>query len=233
MRDFARAEGQLAKTDQLDARVIARFATLLEPALCEKTSENQEKLGSLRARRRQIVDTLVQEKNRLDTQPDADARRLIEDAVEFYQEQLRSVDEQIGQLVNSDAEFQRRVELMSSVQAIGDTTATALLAEIPELGSLSRRQTARLSGLAPINRDSGMYRGRRMIGGGRAAVRKALYMPTLVAIRHNPVIKKFYEQLIARGKAKMTAITACMRKLLLILNAILKENKPWNPTLNT
>jgi transposase len=233
VRDFARAEGQLAKTDQLDARVIARFATLLEPALCEETSENQEKLSSLRARRRQIVDTLVQEKNRLDTQTDSDARRLIEDAVEFYEEQLRSVDEQIRQLVNSDAEFQQRVELMNSVQAIGDTTAMALLAEIPELGSLSRRQAARLSGLAPINRDSGMYRGRRMIGGGRAAVRKALYMPTLVAIRHNPVIKKFYEQLIARGKAKMTAITACMRKLLLILNAILKENKPWNPTLNT
>jgi transposase len=233
VRDFARAEGQLAKTDQLDARVIARFATLLEPALSEKKSENQEKLGSLRARRRQVVDTLVQEKNRLDTQPDADARRSIKEAVEFYQEQLESLDEQIRQLVQSDAGFQRRVELMVAVPAIADVTATALLAEIPELGKLNRRQAARLSGLAPINRDSGIYRGRRMIGGGRAGVRKALYMATLVATRHNPVIKKFYEQLLSRGKAKMTAITACMRKLLLILNALLKENKPWNPAHNT
>lgn len=233
VRDFARASGQLAKTDQLDARVIARFGTLLQPALTEKKSENQEKLSSLRARRRQVVDTLVQEKNRLDTQPDIDARRLIEDAVEFYQEQLESVEEQIRQLVKSDVKFQRRVDLMVSVKAVGGTTATALLAEIPELGTLSGRQAARLSGLAPINRDSGMFRGRRMIGGGRAGVRKALYMPTLVAIRYNPVIKKFYEQLIARGKAKMTAITACMRKLLLILNAILRENKPWNPIHST
>jgi transposase len=233
VRNFARAGGQLAKTDQIDARVIARFGTLLQPALTEKKSENQEKLSSLRARRRQVVATRIQEKNRLDTQPDADARRLIEAAVEFYKEQLKSVDEQIRQLVKSDAELQRRADLMVSMISIGNTTATALLAEIPELGTLSSRQAARLAGLAPINRDSGMYRGKRMIGGGRAGVRKALYMPTLVAIKHNPPIKAFYEQLLARGKAKMTAITACMRKLLLILNAMLKENKPWNPTHST
>lgn len=233
VRDFARAEGQLAKTDRLDARVIARFATLLEPALSEKTSENQDKLESLRARRRQVGDTLVQEKNRLGTQYDVDARRSIQDAIEFYEEQLEQLDEQIRQLVESDAEFQWRFEVMVSAPAIGNQTAVALLADIPELGSLSRRQAAKLAGLAPINRDSGMYRGKRMIGGGRARVRKALYLATVCATRYNPVIKAFYERLLRRGKAKMTAIAACMRKLLLILNAMLREKTHWNPTCAT
>lgn len=233
VRDFARAQGQLAKTDAIDAQMIAAFAVMMQPAPHEKPSENQVKLRSLRARRQQVSGSLVQENNRLETQPDRDARRSIEEAVDFYQQQLESLNTQIKQLVQGDAEFQHRLSLLVSVPAIGDITAAALMADLPELGTLNRRQAGRLAGLAPINRDSGMFRGKRMIGGGRASVRQALFMPTLVATRHNPVIRDFYQQLLSRGKCKMTALTACMRKLLLILNAILKENKPWKSTLTT
>lgn len=227
VRDFARSQGQLAKTDRIDARMIARFAALMQPAPDEKLSENQEKL---RARRRQVSDALVQEKNRLATQPDRDARRSIQEAVNFYQQQLESLDAQIRQLMESDPEFQHRLSLLVSVPGVGVITAAALMADLPELGQLNRREAARLAGLAPINRDSGTLRGKRMIGGGRATVRQGLYMATLVASKHNPVIRAFYHQLLEKGKAKMTALTACMRKLLLILNAILKENKPWKYT---
>jgi len=230
VRDFARAQGQLAKTDAIDARVIVQFAAMMQPAPHEKPSENQEKLRSLRARRRQVSDTLVQEKNRLATGRDQVARRSIQEAIDFYQQQLKTLDTQIGELMQTDPEFQQRLSLLVSVPGVGVTTAAALMADLPELGTLNRREIARLAGLAPINRDSGMLRGRRMIGGGRSTVRKGLYMATLVATKHNPVIREFYQQLIRRGKAKMTALTACMRKLLLILNAILKENKPWNFT---
>ncbi len=230
VRDFARAQGQLAKTDSLDARMIAQFAAMMQPEPTAKPSENQGKLHSLRARRRQVSDTLTQEKNRLGTQRDQDARRSIEEAIDFYTRQLESLDAQIKELMQTDPELQQRLSLLVSVPGVGLTTAAALMADLPELGTLNRREAARLAGLAPINRDSGMFRGKRMIGGGRATVRQSLYMATLVATKYNPVIRQFYQQLISRGKAKMTALTACMRKMLLILNAILKENKPWKST---
>jgi len=233
VRDFAKARGRLAKTDQIDAQVIAEFGTMMNPKLYEKPSENQEKLRSLRARRRQVSDTLVQEKNRLATGRGEDARRSIQEAIDFYQKQLKSLDKQIDELIETDPEFQQRLALLVSVPGVGVTTAAALMADLPELGTLNRREAARLAGLAPINHDSGMLRGKRMIGGGRSTVRKGLYMATLVATKHNPVIRQFYQQLLSRGKAKMTALTACMRKLLLILNAIVKENKPWNSTHTT
>lgn len=233
VRDFARAQGQLAKTDRIDARVIAQYAALMQPTPHEQPSENQEKLRSLRARRQQVVDTLIQEKNRLATQPARDARRSIQEAIDFYQQQLKTLDEQIRQVIQLDSSFRERLSLLVSVPGVGPTTAAALMADLPELGQLNRRQAARLAGLAPLNRDSGTLRGKRMIGGGRAMVRKGLYMATLVATKHNPVIRDFYQQLINRGKAKMAALTACMRKLLLILNAILKQNKPWNFKINT
>lgn len=229
IRDFTRARGQLAKTDKLDALAIAHFGAMMKPKPDEKPSKNQEKLKSLRARRRQVSQMLVQEKNRLATQRDRDARRSIQQAIDFYQEQLQALDEQLKQLMQEDPEFRQRVSLLVSVPGVGDVTAAALMAEMPELGRLNRREAARLAGLAPINRDSGTLRGKRMIGGGRSAVRQGLYMATLVATKHNPVIRKFYQHLLQQGKAKMTALTACMRKLLLILNVILRENKPWNP----
>jgi len=227
VRDFARARGKLAKTDQIDARVIADYATLMQPKKHVKPRDNQEELRSLRARRRQVSDTMVQEKNRLGTVRGEEARRSIQEAIDFHKQQLEKLDEQIGELMQKDPEFRQRLKLLTSVPGVGKITAAALMADLPELGTLNRREAARLAGLAPINRDSGMQRGKRMIGGGRATVRKGLYMATLVATKHNPIIRKFYQQLLARGKAKMTALTACMRKLLLILNAILKENKSW------
>jgi transposase len=228
IRDFARAAGQLAKTDAIDAQIIARYGALMQPTVSENLGENQEKLRALRTRRQQVSEALVQEKNRLGTAADRDARRSIEEAIDFYQRQLRELDVQLSQLMEADPQFRRRRELLTSVPGVGATTAAAITAELPELGRLNRRQAARLVGLAPINRDSGTLRGKRMIGGGRANVRRGLYMATLVATKHNPVIHAFYQSLLARGKAKMTALTACMRKLLLILNAIVKTNQPWN-----
>lgn len=233
IRDFAKARGRLAKTDQIDARTIAEYGTLMKPKLYAKPLENQEKLRALRARRRQVSDTLVQEKNRLGTVRDNVTRQSIQEAIDFHQRQLESLDKQMGSLMQEDPQFRKRLQLLTSVPGVGVVTAAALMADLPELGTLNRREAARLAGLAPINRDSGTMRGKRMIGGGRAAVRKGLYMATLVATRFNPVIRQFYQQLIGRGKAKMTALTACMRKLLLILNAMLKHNKPWNCTQNT
>lgn len=233
IRDFARAQGQLAKTDRLDAQMIARYAALMQPKESKIPAKNQEKLRSLRTRRQQVSDVLVQEKNRLGTQHDADARRSIEEAIDFYQRQLKQLDQQLQQLMQTDRQFRKQLSLLISVPGVGVTTAAAVIADLPELGKLNRREAARLAGLAPINRDSGTLRGKRMIGGGRATVRKGLYMATLVATKHNPIIRDHYRQLLDRGKAKMTALTACMRKLLLILNAVLKENKPWKYTQTT
>ena len=230
VRDFARAQGQLAKTDSIDAQIIARYAMMMQPGPTEKPTENQAKLRALKARRRQVTDMLVQEKNRLTILPDEDARRSIEEAIDFHKRQLEALDKQIKQLMQVDPLFKKRLSLLVSVPGVGETTAAALMADLPELGTLNRREAARLAGLAPINRDSGTLRGRRMIGGGRSTVRKGLYMATLVATKHNPIIRKFYLQLQVRGKEKMVALTACMRKLLLILNAIIKENKPWKCT---
>ena len=233
IRDFARAAGQLAKTDAIDARMIARYGAAMRPAASETLGENQEKLRALRTRRQQVSEALVQEKNRLSTSIDRDARQSIEEAVEFYRRQLQSLDEQLAQLMQADPAFRKKLDLLVSVPGVGPTTAAALTAELPELGRLNRRQAARLVGLAPINRDSGTLRGKRMIGGGRATVRKGLYMATLVAAKHNPVIRAFYQRLLQQGKAKMVALTACMRKLLLILNAIVKTNQPWKHAKNT
>jgi transposase len=232
IRDFARAAGQLAKTDAIDARVIARYGALLQPAVGENPGEHQEKLRALRTRRQQVSEALVAEKNRLGTAADRDARRSIEEAIEFYRRQLRALDDQLAQLMEADPELLQRRDLLTSVPGVGATTAAALTAELPELGRLNRRQAARLVGLAPINRDSGTLRGKRLIGGGRVQVRRGLYMATLVATKHNPVIRVFYHSLLQRGKAKMTALTACMRKLLLILNAIVKTNQPWKCVAN-
>ena len=230
VRSFARATGQLAKTDEIDARTIARFGALLQPAAGEELGESQQKLRAIRTRRQQVSVALVQEKNRLGTVVDPDARRSIGEAIAFYERQLQSLDQQLAEHMEADPEFRQRRQLLVSVPGVGTTTAATLTAELPELGRLNRRQAARLVGLAPLNRDSGTLRGKRMIGGGRSQVRRGLFMATLVAAKHNPVIRAFYQSLLKNGKAKMTALTACMRKLLLILNAIIKTNQPWKFT---
>lgn len=229
VRDFARAVGQLAKTDKIDAAVIARFAAALGPAPNEPPGENQQRLRSLRARRQQVVQSLTQEKNRLAT-ADAETRESIRRAIKFYEDELQDLDQRIAELTCSDPEFRRKMDLLVTVPGVGAVTAAGLVADLPELGSMNRGQAAKLVGLAPINRDSGTLRGKRLIGGGRTQVRRSLYMATIVATQHNRLIRNHYQQLLRRGKAKMTALVACMRKLLLILNAMIKNQTPWNET---
>jgi transposase len=228
IRDFARALGQLAKTDQIDALAIARFAASVSPEPNEPLSESQRRLRALRARRQQVVDSLTQERNRLGTAFDSETRTSIQRAIKFYEEQLSELDQQIAELTRSDPQFRQRLDLLVTVPGVGAVTAAALMADLPELGSLNRGQAAKLVGLAPLNRDSGTLRGKRMIGGGRSQIRRSLYMATLVATRHNRLIRNHYQQLVQRGKAKMTALVACMRKLLIILNAMIKHQSPWN-----
>ena len=230
VRDFARSQGELAKTDAIDAAMIARFAATFHPEPDDPPTPAQKRLRAFRARRQQVVHSLTQEKNRFATAPDAEARQSIQQAIEFYNRQLRELDRQIAELTSTEPAFRERLTLLVSVPGVGAVTAAGLLAELPELGTLNRGQAAKLVGLAPINRDSGSLRGKRLIGGGRTQVRRSLYMATIVATQHNQIIRRHYRQLLARGKSKMTALVACMRKLLLILNAIVKNNSPWNET---
>jgi transposase len=231
IRDFARARGELAKTDAIDALMIACFAATFNPEPDDPPSPAQERLRALRARRQQVVHSLTQEKNRLATAPDEEARASIKEAIGFYNQQLRELDRRIAELTSTDPAFRERLALLVTVPGIGSVTASGLLAELPELGAMNRGQAAKLVGLAPINRDSGTLRGKRMIGGGRVHVRRSLYMATIVATQHNALIRRHYRQLLARGKAKMTALVACMRKLLLILNAMIKNNSRWKNTI--
>jgi transposase len=227
IRDFARSAGELAKTDAIDAGMIARFAATFHPEPDDPPTPALERLRTLRARRQQVVHSLTQEKNRLAAAPNAEARESIQEAVDFYEKQLRELERRLTELTYTDPVLRQRLALLVTVPGVGAVTAAALLAELPELGAMNRGQAAKLVGLAPINRDSGSLRGKRMIGGGRAQVRRSLYMATLTATKHNKSIRSYYQQLLQRGKAKMTALVACMRKLLLILNAVLKNQLPW------
>jgi transposase len=230
IRDFAKALGRLAKTDQLDAQTIALFAEKIQPQPTAPRSENAEKLRALTTRRDQVRSLLTQEHNRLVRTADRQVRKLIEKALHLYEKQLAALDKEIAHVIENDQQLQATAQIVASVPGIGPTTAALLVAELPELGSATRGQVAGLVGVAPINRDSGSMRGKRTTGGGRKSLRSSLFMPTLVATRYNPVIKAFYQQLLARGKAKMTALIACMRKLLVILNSMIKSQTTWkNP----
>jgi len=233
IRDFAKALGRLAKTDRLDAQTIALFAEKIEPQPTPPRSENAEKLRALTTRRDQVRRLLTQEQNRLDRTADKLVRKLIEKALGFYQKQLQTLDKEIAQVLEADEELQATARIVQSVPGIGATTAALLVAELPELGSITRGQVAALVGVAPRNRDSGTMRGKRTTGGGRKSLRCALFMPTLVAARYNPVIQAFYRHLLNQGKAKMTALIACMRKLLVILNSLVKSQTSWTPTPQT
>jgi len=226
IRDFAKALGKLAKTDKIDAEMIALFASKVEPKANIFLNKEQQKLSSNNARRRQLIDMITAEKNRLDkaTPEQADSIRRVLDVLG---KELETINNLQRQLMESDEDFSQKKKVLMSIKAIGDITATSLLSELPELGSLSQKQIAALAGVAPFNRDSGTLKGKRTIWGGRASVRKALYMATLVATKHNPQISSFYQRLCAAGKAKKTAIIACMRKLLIIMNAMIKNNQMW------
>jgi transposase len=227
IRDFARSTGKLAKTDRLDALAIARFAQAVRPEPRPLADEQAQVLGELVARRRQVVEMIGMESNRRRQAKAKTVKRTIEHLLVALQAELSALEAELDETIRSTPIWREREELLKSVPGIGDATARVLLAELPELGRLDRHQVAALAGLAPFNRDSGTWRGERHIQGGRAGVRTALYMPTVVAARCNPVIRAMYRRLIAAGKKPKVALTACMRKLIVILNAMLRDGTPW------
>ena len=228
VRDFAKATGQLAKTDVLDAQILARFAEAVRPVLRPLPDEMTLELRALIGRRRQIIEMLTAEKNRLSRAPQRVQKR-IATHIRWLQSELERVNEDLDQAIRQSPIWREQEDLLKSVPGIGPVVSRTMLAELPELGSLSRKQIAALVGVAPLNWDSGLLRGRRVIWGGRAHVRTALYMAALAASRRNPVIRDFYRRLRAAGKKPKVALVACMRKLLVILNAILKHRVPWRP----
>jgi transposase len=226
VRDFAKAIGRLAKTDALDAAVLAQFAEVIRPALRPLPDAATQALSALLARRRQLIEMRTAEQHRLGHALPA-VRKGIQAHLSWLDRQLARTDEDLTQAVRESPAWQVQDDLLQSTPGVGPILARTLLADLPELGTLTRQQIAALVGVAPLNRDSGTWRGRRRVWGGRADVRAILYMGTLVATRFNPVIRAFYQRLCAAGKAKKVALTACMRKLLTILNAMLKHQTPW------
>lgn len=227
IRDFARASGRLAKTDALDAAVIALFAERMRPTPRPLADAETETLGELVSRRRQLVEMIGMEANRHRQARAARVRRSIEATLKTLETQLAELDREINDSVRGSPLWRVTDNLLTSVPGIGEVTAHTLIAELPELGQLDRRRIAALVGVAPINRDSGRMRGPRRIAGGRTSVRNVLFMATLAAVRWNPVLKTHYQQLIARGRPKKVAMVACIRRLLGILNAIIRTASPW------
>ena len=226
VREFARATGRLAKTDAIDAQVLAQFAEAVRPALRPLPDAATQELSSLVTRRRQVIEMLTAEKNRLRTTAPA-VRDHIKGHILWLERSLSDLDRELEQAIHSSDIWRAQDDLLQSAPGVGPVLSTTLLAELPELGTLNRKEIAALVGVAPLNRDSGTLRGRRTVWGGRSQVRAALYMAALVATRFNPVIRAFYQRLEAAGKPKKVALTACMRKLLTILNAKMCHQTPW------
>jgi transposase len=227
VRDFAKATGQLAKTDQIDARMLALFAERLRPEVRPLSDAQSQALDALVLRRRQIVDMLTQEKNRLLQAHTPRVQRDLKEHIRFLERRLERAEDDLQEAIEQSPLWRVRDELLRSVPGVGPVLSRTLLAELPELGTLSHREISKLVGVAPLNRDSGTLRGRRRIWGGRASVRCALYMAAFSATRHNPVIRATYQRLRAAGKAHKVALVACMRKLLITLNAIVRSGTPW------
>jgi transposase len=225
-RDFAKAMGVLAKTDRVDAVVLAQFAQRMRPAVRAPKSEELSELEALLVRRRQLIDMLAAEQHRQDLARGPIARQ-ISKHIRWLQRQIDEADDDLRGMIERSSLMQRKLEVLTSVPGVGPVTGVSLLAHLPELGVLNEKQISALVGVCPFSRDSGLFRGRRMIWGGRARVRAALYMAALVAARHNPLIRAFYQRLVSSGKAKKVALIACMHKLLLILNAMLKTDTMW------
>ena len=228
VRDFARATGPLAKTDVLDARVLALFAARIQPTPRPVPDAALQDLTALVARRRQLVDMLGAERNRLAVARPA-LRRSLRDHIRWLARQLSTVDTDLATQIHQSPIWRAHEDLLRSVPGVGPQTARLLIASLPELGTLTRHQIAALVGVAPLNRDSGQRRGRRATWGGRASVRAGLYMAALVAVRHNVVLRPFYQRLLVAGKPKKLALVAAMRKLLTILNAMLHHQRAWAP----
>jgi transposase len=226
VRDFARAVGQLAKTDALDAQVLARFGAVVRPAPRPLPDADTQALAALVARRRQVLALLTAERQRLGTAR-VPVRARVRAPVAWLEQELADLDDDLRRRVRASPIWRTKEDRLRSVPGSGPVVATALLAALPERGALDRKRLAALVGVAPLNRDSGTRRGKRLVWGGRGRVRTALYMAALVAVRHNPLLRAFYARLLRGGKAKQVALTACMHKLLLILNAIVRASAPW------
>lgn len=226
VRDFAKASGLLAKTDLLDAQILARFAEVMRPEPRPLADEQTQALAAILARRRQLIEMLTAEKNRLGAAPKP-VRKSLRAHITWLEREVAHTDTDLAQAIRESPVWREKDTLLRSAPGVGPVLATTLLAGLPELGTLDRKQIAALVGVAPLNRDSGTLRGKRTIWGGRAHVRAVLYMAAVVASRCNPVIRAFYQRLRAAGKAKKVALTACMRKLLTILNAMMKHRTPW------
>jgi transposase len=227
IRDFAKSIGILAKTDILDARVIARYAATIKPTPRVLPAEETRRLGSIMMRRRQIVAMRTAEKNRLH-QADPAVRKRIKAHVTWLEQEMDDINKELKQTIESNPEWKEKSDIIQSVPGAGPNLAITILSDFPELGRLNRKQAAALSGVAPFNRDSGKKRGKRCICGGRGVVRTAAYMSTISAVRFNPLLKLFYKRLIEAGKFRKVALVACMRKLLCILNAMLKNHTTWD-----
>jgi transposase len=229
VRDFAKALNILAKTDRIDAGVLARYAKLADPPLRPLPDDRARELADLTERRRQLIQMRVAEQNRLGICASPAVASSLRAGVRFLEKSIGTIEQRMEELIQAHETLRHRVELIDSVPGVGRTTAHVLAAELPELGSLSRQQLAALAGLAPYNNDSGAHRGKRTIRGGRAGPRAALYMATLTAIRINPVLREDYQRMIGAGKPPKVALIACARKLLTMLNAIVRDDRPWSP----
>jgi transposase len=226
-RDFAKATGKLAKTDRLDAFILAHFAQAIRPTPRAILDQEAREFQEILARRRQIIRMMTAEKNRLGASTSKAVRGRIQAHIRWLEKELARTDRGLDETIEESPTFKANEALLRSVPGVGPVLCRTLLAELPELGSLSPRELSALVGVAPLNRDSGTLRGRRTVWGGRARVREALYMGALIASRFNPAIKEFYERLVGGGKPKKVALVACMRKLLTILNALMRERIPW------
>lgn len=226
VRAYANAAGQLAKTDKIDARMIAAYAAVMKPEPQVEKSKQQVEMEALVTRRQQLVGILAEEKNRLHTAPTV-TQAMVEKHIAWLAQALDELEKEISSRIQDNPQWQEKADLLDTCKGVGRITIMTLIATLPELGKVNRQEIAALAGLAPYNKDSGRYRGKRRIFGGRADVRKVLYMATLSATRSNPQIKRFYQRLVDAGKPKKVALTAAMRKLLTILNAMLRTGKPW------
>lgn len=229
VRDFAKATGQLAKTEPLDAAVLAHFAAAVRPPVRPLPDAATQGLAAVVTRRRQLVDMLTAERNRLSCAPPG-LRKELQAHIRWLERRIAGLDTELDQAIRTSPVWRAQEDLLRSAPGVGPIVARTLLAQLPELGTLSPKPLAALVGVAPLNRDSGLFRGRRQVWGGRAAVRAVLYMGTLAAVRFNPVLRAFYQRLRAAGKLPKVALTACMHKLLTILNAMLKHQRRWDPT---
>ena len=227
-RDFAKAIGVLAKTDKVDALVLARFAEAVKPPVRALKADEVLQLAAILTRRRQLIEMITAEGNRQASAATGIAKQ-IRQHISWLEKRLKEADDDLDQSIRSSPLWQHKAEIMQSIPGVGRVTATSLLADVPEIGTLNRREISALIGVCPYSRDSGKSRGRRSIWGGRARVRAVLYMAALVATRHNPVILAFYQKLVGAGKPKKVAIVACMRKLLVTINTMLKTDTTWNP----